>query len=299
MMKKRNRPKLSDSLQLEFRHGLVRPDIERRLQFRGISLEYARVTSATEYAFKMESANHYLALHDLVMEVGEMDIEGCPTILGGDIRDTMTYVPAGRPLSGWSKTTGRQNSFMILHFDPVLVSEETERVLESGDAEPLVYFEDQSLLRTMDKLESVIADGLDHPSIYVETLALLATLELSKLQTTAFRGNDRTGRLSKPQELLLRDYIEANLTTDISLEDLAQLTQLSRFHLARRFKASFGHPPHQYITGRRMEFAKRLLREPALPVGEVATAVGYSSPGPFIKAFKQLVGKTPAAFKRG
>jgi len=298
-MKRRNRSDISDSLQLEFKQRLVRPDAQRRLQFRGLSLEYARVTSAAEYEFKMEGANHYLALHDLVMEAGEMDVDGLPTIPGGDIRDKMTYVPAGRPLSGWSRTTGRQNSFTILHFDPALMSEETERVLGSEDAEPLIYFDDLSLLRTMQKLEAVIADGLDHPSIYVETLALLATLELSKLQTSASRGDDRIGRLSKPQELLLRDYIEANLTIDINLDDLAQLVQLSRLHFARRFKASFGQPPHQYIVRCRLELAKRLLKESTLPVGDVAAASGYSSQGPFIKAFRQGVGATPAAFRRG
>ena len=298
-MAKRTRPPTFESLQLDFRHRLIRPDVERRLQFRGISLEYARVTSAAEYDFKMVGTNHYLAFHDLVMEAGEMDVEGMPTVSGGDIRDTMTYMPAGRQLSGWSRTTGRQNSFTILHFDPALVSEETQRVLGSGHAEPLIYFDDRSLRGTMQKLEAVIADGLDHPSVYVETLALLATLELAKLQTTALGGEDRSGRLSRPQEHLLRNYIESHLRDDIGLEDLAQLVQLSRFHLARRFKASFGHPPHQYITGLRMEVAKRLLRESVLPVGEVATAAGYSSPGPFIKAFRQMVGTTPAVFRRG
>jgi AraC family transcriptional regulator len=298
-MAKRNQFKIADSLQLEFRQRLVRPDVARRLQFRGISLEYTRVTSATEYTFKVDGTNHYLALHDLVMEGGEMNVEGLPTVPGGDIRDKMTYVPAGRPLSGWSRTTGRQNSFTVLHFDPALLSEETERVLGTGDAEPLIYFDDMSLLRTMHKLDALIAEGLDHPSIYVETLALLATLELSRLQTMISRSDDRTGRLSKPQELLLRDYIESNLSQDIGLEDLAQVVRLSRFHLARRFKASFGEPPHQYLTARRMEFAKRLLKETVLPVGDVASAAGYASSGPFIKAFKQAMGETPAVFRRG
>jgi AraC family transcriptional regulator len=297
-MKKHNQPEIADSLQLEFKQRLVRPDVTRRLQFRGIAVEHARVTSATEYAFEMEGANHYLALHDLVMEAGEMNVEGLPTVPGGDIRDMMTYIPAGRHLSGWSRTTGRQNSFTILHFDPALMSEETERVLGSGDAEPLIYFSDQSLLRTMQKLESVIADGVDHPSIYVETLALLATLELSKLQARVLQSDDRTGRLSKSQELLLRDFIESNLAQDINLEDLANLVQLSRFHLARRFKASFGQPPHQYVVGRRLEIAKRLLKESALSVGDVAIAAGYSAPGPFIKAFRQVVGVTPTVFRR-
>ena len=144
----------AESLRLDFRTPLIRPDLQRSHQYRGLTLEYTRVTSAVEYEFAWVGHHHYLALHDLVMERGEMDVEGMPTIPGGDLRDKMTYAPACRPLKGWSKTTGRQNSFTILHFDPAMLSEETGRVLGGEGVIPLIYFDDPQLLSTMKKLES-------------------------------------------------------------------------------------------------------------------------------------------------
>lgn len=289
----------SESLRLDFRNRLARPDAHCRLQYRGLTLDYTRVTTATEYEFSWVGQHHYLALHDLVMERGEMDVEGLPTVPASDLRNKMTYAPAGRSLKGWSKTTGRQNSFTVLHFDPATLSEETGRVLGDESAVPLIYFDDPQLLATMKKLEAVVADGLDYPSIYVETAALLAALELTRLQSRASSIADRTGQLSAAQETLLRDYIEEYLETDISLDELSRLTQLSRFHMARRFKATFGVPPHRFIIDRRIDLAKRLLAEGDLPVADVAKSVGFSSSALFIKTFRATTGVTPLVFRRG
>lgn len=163
---------------------------------------------------------------------------------------------------------------------------------------PLIYFDDPQLLATMKKLETVMADGPDHPSVYVETAALLATLELANLQTRTRSVAERTGRLSTAQETLLRDYIEVHLATDISLDELSQLTQLSRFHMARRFKATFGVPPHRYVIDRRIDLAKLLLSEETLPVADVAAIVGFSSAALFIRTFRAATGVTPLVFRR-
>ena len=63
----------------------------------------------------------------------------------------------------------------------------------------------------------------------------------------AQEGLDRR-RLSR-----VLDYIEANLEGDLSLDHLASIACLSRFHFARAFKAAVGHPPHQYVSAKRFE----------------------------------------------
>lgn len=288
----------SEDIKLAFRGRLARPDIQKNIRFRSMSLEHTRVTSAAEYAFEWLGRHHYLALHDIVMEDGEMNVEGMPAAPGGDLRNKMTYVPAGRPLSGWSRTARRQNSFTILHFDPVMLSEETERVFGDDDGQPLIYFDNPALLVTMKKLEAVIAEGEEHSRVYLETLALLGALELAQARRGIVLSEDRVGRLSGSQETLLRDYVDSNLASDISLDDLGQLVRLSRFHLARRFKATFGSPPHRYVTERRIERAKRLLLETTLSVGDIAVATGFSTSGLLIRAFRASTGTTPLAFRR-
>ncbi|MFX9336526.1 AraC family transcriptional regulator, partial [Acinetobacter baumannii] len=55
------------------------------------------------------------------------------------------------------------------------------------------------------------------------------------------------------------DYIEANLEGNLTLDRMASIAFLSRFHFARGFKQAVGQPPHRYVAARRLERAKALL----------------------------------------
>jgi AraC-like DNA-binding protein len=73
---------------------------------------------------------------------------------------------------------------------------------------------------------------------------------------------------------------------------------LSRSVLAERFTVMIGQPPMQYLALWRMQLASRLLLE-GRPVASVASAVGYESEAAFSRAFKKLVGRPPATWRRG
>jgi AraC family transcriptional regulator len=111
-----------------------------------------------------------------------------------------------------------------------------------------------------------------------------ATVNDSKLSETAIRT--------------VCDYIEANLCTQLTLEDLAALVHLSPFHFARCFKASMGLAPHQYIIARRLGLAKRLLLTTTLNVAEIAWSIGYENIGHFRRVFALHTGVTPGTIRR-
>lgn len=95
------------------------------------------------------------------------------------------------------------------------------------------------------------------------------------------------------------DYIESNLSHPISLADIAAVAALSPYHFARAFKASMGMTPVRYVWQRRIELARRMLRETGAPLVDVALACGYASQSHFTTAFKMATGVTPAAYRRG
>ena len=111
-----------------------------------------------------------------------------------------------------------------------------------------------------------------------------ATLNGSKLSETAIRA--------------VCDFIEANLCTQLTLEDLAALVHLSPFHFARCFKATIGLAPHQYVITRRMELAKRLVLTTTLNVAEIAWSIGYQNISHFRRLFVLHTGVTPGAIRR-
>jgi len=55
------------------------------------------------------------------------------------------------------------------------------------------------------------------------------------------------------------DYIQAPLESDLTVDQLAAVACLSRFHFARAFKAATGQSPHRYVSAKRLERAKALL----------------------------------------
>jgi len=110
--------------------------------------------------------------------------------------------------------------------------------------------------------------------------------------------------LRAPQQLgqkaiaRLGDYIEANLTRQVTLGELARVAGLSPFHFARCFKASTGLAPHQYVTARRIELAKRLIMTTTQPVREVAWSVGWENISHFRRQFAAQVGVVPMLLRR-
>lgn len=81
--------------------------------------------------------------------------------------------------------------------------------------------------------------------------------------------------------------------------DLADAVGLSRSSYAERFSALVGTPPMQYLLRWRVHVALGLLADPRKSTIEVAEAVGYSSEDAFVRAFRRVMGQTPAAWRKG
>lgn len=90
----------------------------------------------------------------------------------------------------------------------------------------------------------------------------------------------------------VRAYLEAHYEQEISLEQLAQIANLSSFHLNRSFSKTFGLPPHAYQIQVRILQAKRLLRK-GWSIKKVAIETGFASQSHFGSHFKRLVCVTP------
>ena len=89
-----------------------------------------------------------------------------------------------------------------------------------------------------------------------------------------------------------------NLDKDVSLEKLADLVNLSRFHFCTAFRMATGCTPHGWLTTLCIRDAQRLLAEPSMPISSIALAVGVLDPSAFGAVFHRLVGATPREFRR-
>jgi AraC family transcriptional regulator len=95
-----------------------------------------------------------------------------------------------------------------------------------------------------------------------------------------------------------RDYMDASLSQSLPLSEMAESAYFSTHHFLRLFKKVFGETPHQYLTRRRLEEAKRLLVRTEQPVTDICGQVGFDSLGSFSWLFRQRIGMSPMEFRQ-
>lgn len=113
-----------------------------------------------------------------------------------------------------------------------------------------------------------------------------------------FAQNKNTKTENKPHPICViraREFLDANFTNDISLDDLAAIAGVGKFYLCREFRRIIGISPHLYQNHLRINFARKLLLKNKTAT-EVAHELGFYDQSHFGKAFKRLVGITPQSY---
>lgn len=92
-------------------------------------------------------------------------------------------------------------------------------------------------------------------------------------------------------------HMRTKLADPLNLDQLAKHACFSKFHFLRVFEEITGTTPHHFLSCLRIERAKELLLDTALPVTDICMDVGYASLGSFSASFTELVGISPRAFR--
>ena len=106
------------------------------------------------------------------------------------------------------------------------------------------------------------------------------------------------GGLTGHQLRHIKEFVDAHVSKEIGISELAGLIGLSQFHFIRTFKHSVGLSPYQYVLSERISVAKKMLSECDLSIADVALAVGFSGPTQLNRVFRKWIGVTPTAFRR-
>lgn len=95
---------------------------------------------------------------------------------------------------------------------------------------------------------------------------------------------------------LVKDYLRAHYADEVTLAELALLTELSRFYLLRVFAKTEGLTPHDYQMSLRIAAAKTSLLRGQLPAA-VAEETGFADQAHLTRTFKKHTGGTPGAYR--
>ncbi len=94
-----------------------------------------------------------------------------------------------------------------------------------------------------------------------------------------------------------KEYIEKHYCTDFSMNDVAKAVSLSPHYFSRLFKRETGLTFLEFLTQKRIDRAKQLLRDPGLTINEVAQSVGYSEACYFSRVFKKSENISPSEYR--
>lgn len=215
-------------------------------------------------------------------------------------RGSLDIVPRGTPLGGYSPD---ETEFLMLALDPCVV----ERVAgESGEAARAVLIlhlgvRDPQIEHICLALKAELDAGCPSGALYGDALATGLAARLLGNYSAHAPAAARYHNTNLPSYKLRRviEYINDNLTENLTLAELAAVAAMNPHSFSRAFKQATGTPPHRYVSNCRVERAKRLLADDELPLVEVGLSVGFQTQSHFTTLFHRLTGLTPKAFRDG
>jgi len=211
--------------------------------------------------------------------------------------NVVTIAPAGLSRRVWRDKPGEMTAIFL----DALVFSEIARV-ESGQHYPEItpqFAIVDPLIRSIGMmLDEEMRSTNPKPLSYGETLAAaLASHVFSNYAKPVYREMRSLGRNWTQLQRSI-EHIHDNIDKHPSLDELASVASMSKFHFAKSFREAMGIAPHQYLVRLRIEKARKLLADPALSLAEVARRVGYSDIGQFGAQFRKIAGISPKQYRR-
>lgn len=112
-------------------------------------------------------------------------------------------------------------------------------------------------------------------------------------------SSKRTARAElSPEVVKIKNFIDRNVERHITLDDLSEVSSLTKRHLTRVFRKEVGTTPYDYLLSHKIELAKTLLLNTNLTVAEIASKLQFADPYYFSNFFKRKTGFPPSRFRK-
>jgi AraC-like DNA-binding protein len=183
--------------------------------------------------------------------------------------------------------------FAMMHIHPKWLQAISEEMMEKSVSLPFfpIVIHDAKLNHLFFTLQTAV----HQESRLEQDVALWEFLSHLLTHYAENSAADRPPKAAHRAVTLILDYLDTHYAEDVSLENLAAITRLSRFHLCRIFRRAVGVSPSAYQTQLRIAHAKRLLLQ-GLSIKQVAVLTGFYDQSHFGWHFKRQVGVTPGKY---
>lgn len=205
----------------------------------------------------------------------------------GVLTDVVTLLPPHVPHNGGAATpAGFRKRVLYLN-----VGQVDEALIGRAVDRPFVH--DPALRRGVHRLHGALAG----PGDELEAASRLALV--SERLEHHLRGRLAPNRPVHDPRVArrLRDLLDERFVEGVTLREASVLLRAHHAHLVRAFRHAYGIAPHQYVTGRRIDLARRLLLK-GVPAPDVAASVGFYDQSHLTRHFRRVVGTSPGRYAR-
>ncbi len=161
---------------------------------------------------------------------------------------------------------------------------EHEHHRDGSDGERRVHVPEGDLLSIDSALGEVVVNAFE---------------EFSNLRRPMLRSTNRIShrKIARAVEFI-RDLDPQVNPASVSLDELAEVAGLSKYHFLRQFSQVVGMTPGAYLRTLRLCHAARKLRTTNLPILDIALSVGFADHPSFSRAFARHMGMTPSEYQK-
>jgi AraC-like DNA-binding protein len=161
---------------------------------------------------------------------------------------------------------------------------------------PYMYITSYTDKLTLDRVNTTRPDGYIVKPFRPDSLLATISVVLSNYKYKEITAN----AVEEPLPFALKkvvNYIDDNIDKKIELEELINVTTWKRTNFSRIFRKYLFVSPYQYVLNKKIVKAERLLQNSDIPIGQIATDLGFQSYSNFCNAFKKIKQVTPESYR--
>ena len=213
----------------------------------------------------------------------------------------IVIVPAGLSFH-WQQRDGVPNDMLHLFLHPNFVQTTADEMnvdYSQISIAPQFGIADEHIHHIRMTLHCELREPSVIGSTYADSLARVLAMQLVRRYSYLKDLRVNRGGMAPRKLRKAIEFMNENLDQEqtVALAAVAQAVQMSYFHFSRAFKQSTGVSPNVYLTEKRIERAKKLLKETDVPLADIALRTGFASQSHFTTTFCKLAWTTPKAFR--
>ncbi len=222
------------------------------------------------------SGNGRIRLNDL-----EYNLDKNELFLFNQADFNCTIEPAGEPLH-----------FVVVGINGI------EFLTETGDAELIRHYTvtDKDSLYFMDKIVREVRQEQNNYKYASSSFLHLLFIQLNRIYGLSYRITVKE-KANRDCEII-RDYIDKHYRENITLDLLAEISNMNKYYMVHSFTNNYGYSPINYLNEKKIDESKLLLETTDYSIAEIAKRIGFSSQSYFSQSFKKHTYMTPNEYRR-